>query len=99
MRIPVLIASFQANIFLDGVSRTRVVAGTTPECQASKMEYDTKLGMVLIWPKRVREMRNATRERSFTIGAILAVPASIEVSPECLELLAEEKTVKPGSNK
>lgn len=99
MRIPVLIANFHSTVFLDGVSRTRIVAGSTPECQAAKMEYDTKLGLVLIWPKRPREVRSASRSHSFTIGAVLAEPSSIEVSVECLETLSEEKTVKPGSNR
>jgi len=96
MRIPVLAASFHGPIFIDGMTRTRIIAGAAIECSAARMEYDTKMGLVIIWPKRTRGVRSASGKIEGTIGAMMALPASMDVSEEFIKLLEEEKSVKPG---
>lgn len=102
MRIPVSSANFRAPVYINGGARNRVSVGESRENEAKKIEFDTNLGMCLIWPKREERLRTVSGKQSGQIGLIVARPDSFNVLVEdmgLLEVEAPKATVKPGGSK
>lgn len=111
MRIPLICANFSFPVYLDGTAKNRVTVGETNEHKAKRLEYDTELKMVLIWPKRIREVKSADGKTKLKVGLQLAVPESFDIAEEYASLfdtdavpnavaspepIAKPVTVKPG---
>ena len=99
MRIPVSSANFRAPVYVGGSARNRISTGESREHVAKRLEYDTNLEMVLIWPKFDKKVRTVTGKDSGIVGVIVARPDSFDVLEEYASMLEESKpvaTVKPG---
>lgn len=96
MRIPLLSATLATPMLIGGASRSRVTAGENPEHNAKKLEFDTKLGLVLIHLKRERQVRSVTGKEQATVGLVLARPEHMEVAGNHASMFDEATTVKPG---
>jgi hypothetical protein len=100
MRIPLICANFSFPVYIDGTAKNRVTVGEGNEHKAKRLEYDTKLKMVFIWPKRVREVKSADGKTKLKVGLQVAAAESFDVADEHAHMFDEDKpaaTVKPGA--
>lgn len=99
MRIPLSSANFSAPVYVGGSARNRVSVGESHEHVAKRLEFDTGLGMVLIWPRRDKKVKTMSGKDIGVIGVIVARPDSFDVLDDHASMLEENKpasTVKPG---
>lgn len=96
MRVPVSSANFQAPVYIDGGARNRVSVGESREHVAKKIEYDTDLGMCIIWPRRDKRVKTVIGKEGGSVGVIVARPDSFDVLAEDSSVFEKPATVKPG---
>lgn len=96
MRIPLSSANFSAPVYIEGTARNRVSVGESRENTAKQMVFDTKLGLVLIWPRREKKVRTVDGKGSNVVGIIVARADSFDVLMEHAPMLEESVAVKPG---
>lgn len=104
MRVPLICANFSFPVYLDGTAKNRVTVGDANEHKAKRLEYDTELKMVIIWPKRVREVKSADGKTKLKVGLQLAMAESFDIAEEYASLFDTDAvlgtvkpvTVKPG---